>query len=110
MPSSEYNLGYMTSGSADCSVEYDAMKDNHYMGEIQDGFSPFLWFFVIFILTLIILFTANPTWVQMENPITRRDERNFGLVFLWSLVISIIIIAIVYLFRMFTRRGYTESE
>lgn len=60
-----------------------------------------IYFIIIFIIVWIILYFVNPTFTQQVNTVTEAHNGvpDMTKIFIWSVVIAIIIVAIIYFLR-----------
>jgi amino acid transporter len=60
-----------------------------------------IYFIIIFIIVWIILYFVNPSFTQQLNPLTETHNGipDMTKIFIWSLVLAIIIVAIIYFLR-----------
>lgn len=66
---------------------------------------------IIFILVLIALAILRPSWI-LKRGINNQliDEINGGKLFLWSIVLTIIIVLIYYILKMISNGGYGAAR
>jgi hypothetical protein len=63
-----------------------------------------LWFIIIAVITWFILYSLRPTWVQQTTNGTPNGQVDAGRVLLWSVVIALIVVLIVWLIRSSCRK------
>lgn len=78
-----------------------ALAPQEYTKSSSNVMNLVVYFIVIFIIVWILLYFLNPSFIQQVN---HKTEQHNGVqdntkIFIWSVVISIIIVAIIYFVR-----------
>jgi hypothetical protein len=63
-----------------------------------------LWFLIIAVITWFILYSLRPTWVQQQTNNVPNGQVDAGKTLLWSVIIALIIVLIVWLIRSSCRK------
>jgi predicted secreted protein len=69
--------------------------------ESNNALNLLIYFIIIFIIVWIILYFINPTFTQQLNPLTETHNGipDMTKLFIWSVVIALIIVALIYFLR-----------